>query len=327
MDGAYIDKQYAYQVARIRGAELSLLTTPFLLELIQKEKVSDILNALREKGFGKEGDETADQILETESLKTWQFVDELVPERSFFDVFRLDHEYHNLKAAIKEAGMKYPYPGIYFKDTLIPAEELQNAIAERKFDLLPYPYSEVAKETLDVYLRTSDGQLLDSLVDRACLQAILKAGKESDSEFIREYAEMKVASTDIRIAVRSAKTRKDKAFYESALAECATLDINALTNAGLNGGVEGICAYLLTTDYRDAAPELKTSETAFENYCDNVIMRRMQKELYESFGIGPIAAYILARESELKSVRMIIAAKQNGFSEEVMKERLRETYV
>ena len=38
-------------------------------------------------------------------------------------------------------------------------------------------------------------------------------------------------------------------------------------------------------------------------------------------------AYVLARENEIKTVRIILSGKQNGFSEESIRERVREMYV
>jgi V/A-type H+-transporting ATPase subunit C len=49
--------------------------------------------------------------------------------------------------------------------------------------------------------------------------------------------------------------------------------------------------------------------------------------VHNPFGIGPIAAYILARANEVKTVRIILAAKRNGLPEEMLRERVREMYV
>ena len=77
----------------------------------------------------------------------------------------------------------------------------------------------------------------------------------------------------------------------------------------------------------DAVEEVKKSPAAFERWGDNLVIRRMKPQLYNAFGLGPIAAYILARENEIKSVRIILLAKENGFPEDVIRERVRETYV
>ena len=45
------------------------------------------------------------------------------------------------------------------------------------------------------------------------------------------------------------------------------------------------------------------------------------------FGLGSLAAYILARENEIKSVRIVLSGKLNHLPEESIRERVREMYV
>ena len=88
-----------------------------------------------------------------------------------------------------------------------------------------------------------------------------------------------------------------------------------------------IGALIENTDFSDAIPELRRSQAAFERWCDDKIIREIRPQLWNSFGLGPIAAYIIARETEIRSVRILLAAKQNGFPEDMIRERIRETYV
>ena len=44
-------------------------------------------------------------------------------------------------------------------------------------------------------------------------------------------------------------------------------------------------------------------------------------------GIEPVLGYLLGKEYEAKSVRVIMVGKLNGLAKEVIKERLRECYV
>ena len=73
--------------------------------------------------------------------------------------------------------------------------------------------------------------------------------------------------------------------------------------------------------------ELKKSLAAFERWCDNRMIRTIKPEIHNPFGIGPLAAYILARDNEIKTVRIILAAKRNDLPEEMLRERVREMYV
>ena len=44
-------------------------------------------------------------------------------------------------------------------------------------------------------------------------------------------------------------------------------------------------------------------------------------------GIGPLAAYYVAKETEIKALRIILSAKISGASNDTVRERMRELYV
>ena len=92
-------------------------------------------------------------------------------------------------------------------------------------------------------------------------------------------------------------------------------------------GTDAVVAYLDHTVYADAIDELNESVASFERWCDNRMIETIKPQIHNPFGIGPIAAYILARDNEIKTVRIILAAKRNGLPEEMLRERVREMYV
>ena len=62
----------------------------------------------------------------------------------------------------------------------------------------------------------------------------------------------------------------------------------------------------------------------FEEYDKSTICLPQK---YESFSVGPLLAYLLARQNEIKTVRIILTGKQNEFPDEAIRERIREMYV
>ena len=53
----------------------------------------------------------------------------------------------------------------------------------------------------------------------------------------------------------------------------------------------------------------------------------LKTQKYEVFSVGPLLGYLIARENEIKTVRIILTGKQNGFSDDAVRERIREMYV
>ena len=320
------ENQYIYAVARIRCREQRLLNASFLEQLVTAPDAEAYMRLLGEKGWDGGGPEDSDGMLAQEQKRTWDLMRELVQDMSVFDVFLYENDYHNLKAAIKECKSPNAFSNIYLSQGTVPVERIRQAVQENRLEDLPERMREPAREARQALLHTGDGQLCDMILDRAALEAVRQAGEASGNEFLKLYGELTVAAADIKMAVRASRTGKNRAFLDTALVECRTLNRDSLARAALDSE-EAVAAYLEKTDYQDGAQELRESPSAFERWCDNLLIRRIRPQLRNPFGIGPLAAYILARDNEIKSVRIILAGKRNRLPEEAIRERVRETYV
>lgn len=320
------DKEYTFAVARIRSKELSLLSKSDVEQLMNCKSEKECLHLLADKGWGKSGDENTEQVLTLEREKTWDLIRELVEDMSDFDTFLYSNDYHNLKAAIKKVYTGNDLKHIYISHGTIPPELIYEAVKTHDFTLLPEHMRACAEEAYEVLLHTGDSQLCDVIIDKASLETTYQKGRDSGNELLAEYAQLKVASADINIAMRSCRTGKDRQFLQRALAKCESLDIQSLITAALSSE-EAIYDYLSVTVYADAIHALKESSSAFERWCDNLIMNHIRPQKYNSFTISPLAAYILARENEIKTVRILLSGKKNDIADDAIRERLREMYV
>ena len=86
-------------------------------------------------------------------------------------------------------------------------------------------------------------------------------------------------------------------------------------------------AYLENTEYSEAAKLLRESPAKFEKWCDDVIIDIAEEARMLSFGYEPLAAYYLAKESEIKNVRILSVCKEFGADRDTITERMRKLYV
>lgn len=319
-------QDFTYAVARIRFKETKLLSDADLDALLLSKDVDAVMRLLRDKGWGDNTDCRPEELLALEEKKLWEFIDETVEDKSVLNFLLIPNDYHNLKVILKAITRDTKPDGMLIDNSVVDPEKLYTAIKAREYGDLPDYLQEIAQETMTTLLQTSDGQLCDIIVDKACMEHVYRLGKESDNEIIKLYCELFVASADIKIAFRSSKTKKKLDFIRRSMAECDTLEIEMLSQAAVEG-YDAVIAYLGTTEYRSAVDAIGTSMSSFEKWCDDYLTNVMKPQKWEPFGIGPIVAYIIARQNEIKAVRMIISAKVNHLSENMIKERLRDMYV
>lgn len=322
------ETKYTYAVARIRALETALFSSAMIEQLMALKTYESCLQFLSEKGWGDvDTPLEAEAILSKEHEKAWSVVKDLLKgDEKVLNVLSFQNLYHNLKAAIKESMTSDSHGNIYFDDCAINGKEMARIVAERDWSSLPQHMRTAAAEAQETFLHTRDGQLCDAIVDRAALEAIYSEGKNAHDAIIRDYAESTVAIADIKIAVRSRLTAKSLEFMKRAMASCGSLSVDRLCAATLSG-MDAICEYLEGTSYAGGAEALKESSSAFERWCDNQLIETIKPQKYNPFSAGPLVAYLLARENEIKTVRIILTAKFNELPEERIRERIREMYV
>ncbi len=319
---------YTFAVARIRALESKLLNEAVMDQILLCETEQDAISVLLEKGWGNgmETNVSTEELLQTETTKTWEIMRQLNVDASVFEILFYPHLFHNLKAAIKEVCTEEHNPHIYYEDTSISSEEMVKMVKNHNFSQLSYQMAKVAEEAYETLLHTRDGQLCDLIVDRGCMESILEGGKKAKEQMLQDYGELVVALTNIKIAIRCARVAKPIDFVQKALVKCSSLSVEELARAAVNGE-DAVRNYLLTTGYSDSVEALEQSFSAFECWSDNRLIDFIQDQKYVSFSVGPLLAYVIARESEIKTVGMILSGIANGLSKESIKGRIRRTYV
>lgn len=319
--------QYTYAVARIRALEASLFSSSTIEQLLACKDEAACLRFLQEKGWGgTDTPQSADAILTKEREKIWENIRGMGVDMDVFAVLSYPNVFHNLKAAVKAVYTGKENLPVFYKDGLIEKNEMLRALKDRDYGALPKMMREAAQEAMETLMHSGDGQLCDVIIDRACMDAMLAAGQSAKDSVIRDYAESTIAVTNIKIAVRAAKTGKSIEFMKRAMAPCREINIEKLMTAAL-GGMDAVIEYLEHHGYGEAVLSLRDSLSAFERWCDNRIIQAMKPQKMNAFSVGPLVAYVIARENEIKTVRIILTCKQNGLPEEAIRERIREMYV
>ncbi len=317
---------YTYQVARIRYRENSLLSRQDLDTLMNARDYEECLRLLFDKGFGSGSEKNTEEILSFENQKLWDYIKELLKDLTPLNVLFYQTDYNNLKAAIKSVVTDTPTIGVYSEGGSLNCEFIETAVKETNFTALPKHMQKVAEEAYKTLLQTSDGQVCDMMLDKACLNAMLSSAKSSEDETVKSYVALRCALSDIKIAVRCQKTKKSLSFINDSLVACENIDIKALSTAAAKSE-EDLMNYLSLTKYSDCVEHLKEGNLSFEKWCDNKLMALIKKQKVNPFTIGPILAYVVARQNEISAIKIVLSGKLNGLDDEMIRERLRDLYV
>ena len=272
------DADYIYAVACIRAKEKTLLTDADVQTMVGMKSEKEVLSYLTEKGWGDGSVDTdMETVLSNEEEKQMKLLNTLGVDKKIIETLFIQELYHNLKAAIKEVCTGIEDGQAFYEHELYGKNQLMSIIREKEFEKLPEDMQQVAEKALDLMLTTRDGQRLDVMIDRACLDAIEKEAATTKDKFLADYAETKVVIADIKIAVRAADTKRPLQMIEDALAPNRKFDVKKLAAAAAVGR-EAVYEFLERTDYRTAVDALKDSFSAFEKWCDDFIMSTLMNQ-------------------------------------------------
>lgn len=321
-----MEKEYTYGVARIRALETTLLTDEVMAQLLACKSYEEAMTFLQDRGWGSNTSEMSlDEMMDGERKKTLKVLEEVVDDVSEYSILTIQDEYHNLKAAIKQVCTGVEISHTFIEGTKEEPSFLMECIKEGKYQSLPKGMQDVAKEATETLLQTGDGQLCDLIVDKATLLALKEAGEKAENELIKKYADIQVTVANIKIALRGVQAGKDEQFLDNAMVPCSGVSVSELKAASVSG-LDSICSYLESVGYGEGVKAFRTSASVFECWCDNQIIEEIKGQKYKAFSIGPIIAYAIARFNEIKTAKIILLGKQNGFEEEFIGERIRRMY-
>lgn len=312
------ETKYASAVAAIKAMESSLLTFNDIEQLISVKSSSEAEAILASKNASSVNLESLADI--------WDMINSYAPDSDELKILLYKNDFHNLKAVLKSIISNRDPKVYYIEPSNIPLDDFIKAFSLKEYDMLPKYLRETAGEAYDLITRTLDGQLSDSLIDTAALNAMQKSAYEFGGEFIQQYASLTTVCADIKTAYRCSLMGKSRAFTETAICGSKELDKESLVRASL-GGTDSLFSYLEGTSYNESAALLKESAAQYEKWCDDVLMELAESARLQAFGIEPLAAYYIAKEAEIKNIRIINVCKEFGADKEIIMERMRKLYV
>ena len=306
--------KYANAVGAVRAMENTLLGKSDLEQLINARCDSEAQTILAAKNR------------EDDLVAVWDMIHEYAPDCKELEILLYRNDFHNMKAVLK-AVISNRDPGQYYiTPSNIRLEDLNEAINSKEYELLPEYMRKAASEAYDLITDTLDGQLSDTFIDISALKAMQESAEKFGGEFMQRYAQLFTACADIKTAYRCSLLNKSVSFTEKAICGSRDLEKDSLVSASL-GGTESLFSFLETTQYSQAVALLRDSTAKFEKWCDDAIMELTETARMQGFGYEPLAAYYIAKETEIKNLRILTVCKEFGADKATITERMRKLYV
>ena len=175
-----------------------------------------------------------------------------------------------------------------------------------------------------------DPQQADLILDRACFEEMAQLARDLDSRFLQRYVQLLVDVANLRTAVRVHRMGREPEFLRQVLLPGGSVSEQSIAAArGENLGDlfhTGGLAQAAELGAKLAQPGAGAM-TDFERACDDAVTAYLASERRVPFGEEPVVGYLYAREAEFTAIRTIFAGRAAKLEGDVIRRRLRETYV
>lgn len=333
-----MDKMIFSQVIpRLRVYETKLLDKSKIDRMIDSNSANEALKVLQETEYANimsnvKSAEDYEIILSEELKRVFRLMYDISPVKSLVDLMSIKYDYQNIKVILKGMFLKEDLSHLLISVGTVEASKLQSLIDNKDLRDLPPLMRQSIEEAISGFESTKDPQMVDIILDKYMFKALIQIKNEVKDSFVDKYVLALIDSTNLKILLRVKKQNKDREFFASVIIEGGSIEKDKLLGM-LNDAVENIYTKLSYTNYADFIKNgieyyTKTgSVSLLEKLVDNFIMDMMKNAKIIPFGVEPLLAYIYAKETEIKIIRIIMVGKLNNISSEVVRERLRDIYV
>jgi len=211
-------------------------------------------------------------------------------------------------------------------------QTLKNSIVEGNLNDLPEEFGNAIEDVLRDYETNRDPQRIDIILDKIYFEHLYEMAKDTKVDLFINYVKDMIDFLNIKSAIRLKNQGKDVKFFEDVILPNGNIDtdiilytlndsidnmIHKFRNSKISSGLlKGLESYRNTNRLSD-----------LEKYMDNYLMELNKPSKYINFGPEPIFSYIIAKETEIKTLRIIMVSKLNNLSPDVIRERVRDLYV
>lgn len=328
---------FTHAVARLRVMEKRLLDKNKVERLLDSNGAEEVLRILQETSYGEginniESAYEYEKVLKEELINLYDSLYKISPVKDVIDIMSMRYDYHNIKVLLKAKALGKDLSNILIPIGTIPVDTLKNSILTGELKPLGKYIADAIKDIEAKFEESKDPQVIDVLLDKYMFNNMLARAKELNIDYITRYVQESIDITNIKTMLRVKKQNKDGRFLEAVLIPNGTIN-ETIYIEGLNDSLEGFIAKISRTEYSKVLSSILEEYTASGNISsldalyDNYIMNHAKDAKKVNFGPEPIIAYIIAKETEIKIIRIIMVGKINNVSTEIIRERLRDLYV
>jgi len=321
------DWRYAFETARVRAMQSAMLTRATLRDMANApgfEQAADLL------GGTEYAIQTAGNFADVEAMLAERRADvrrlfaDLMLDRPVVELIKSRDDFANLRLVLRRMLTDKPLGADYSEDGNVSPDLFDDVFEEENYDLFPPYMAEAVERAVLNYYQNKDIRRIDYAIDAAQAAYNLKQARRFRSAFIEGLTKIRIDLTNIRTMLRLKFTESEQ---QNVFLEGGYIELERFRH-GLDLGYEALGPLFFVTPYHyivDAGAAYLASDRSFlrvEQLCEMHLTGFLNTTVQITAGPQPIIAYLLLRENEIRTVRLILTAKKNSLDTKLILDRI-----
>lgn len=322
--------RYGFAVGQIRAMETRMLTRAALLDLANAENLDAAMELLSGTDYALPADgrgpAEVEQMLRDRRTEVRRRFASLMEDPLLVELLEARDDFANLRLAIRRLVTERPIGADYSPDGSIPAEKFEEVLQAEDYGRFPEHLQEAVESAVLGFYEGKDIRRIDYELDKAQALYKLRRARELNCEFLCSLFRIQIDLINLRMTLRfKAAGRDDRNLFLPG----GFVPIDRFIHA-LEVGYEAVPPLFFATPYFELVEGgiaywmANQSFLRLERLCEEHIMGYLRQTEALAAGWQPIVAYLLLMEQEIRTVRMVLTAKQNGMDIRLILDRLGE---
>lgn len=322
------DWRYAFQTARIRALETHLLSKAALLDMANATNFEQAVDLLAASVYAlpQGGSSLAEleKILQLRRKTVRELFADLMLDKPIVELFRTRDDFANLRLAVRRILTGRPPGTDYSDEGNVPPELFEKVFEEENYNLLPDYMQQATEQAIPAYYKNKDIRQIDYAIDGIQTEYNLKKARQLKNVFLLGLFRIQIDLTNIRTMLRLKFTESQQ---RNVFLPGGYLDTERLQN-GLEAEYESAAQpFFVTPLYQiiEAGAGYLASNKSFlaaEYQCEEYLTGFLKTTIQITVGPQPIIAYLLMKENEIRTVRLILTAKKNSLDTKLILDRI-----
>ncbi len=325
------DWRYTYQTAQVRTLEMQMLTRATLLDMANAANFQHAADSLSGTEYtlpqGGRNFAEVEEILQQRRTAVRTLYADLMLDKPIAELLKTRDDFANLRLAVRRTLTEIPIGTDYSSDGNVPPELIEPIFSEEdEFNppVVPDYVREAVERAVLAYYQNKDIRRIDAAIDQCQAEYNLETARRIKSVFLLGLYKIQIDLTNIRTMLRLKFTESEQ---RNVFLKGGFIELERFMH-GIELGYEALSPLFFVTPYHrivDAGAGYLASDKSFlkvEQQCEGHLTGFLKSTVQITAGPQPIIAYLLMKENEIRTVKLILTAKKNNLDTKLILDRI-----